>query len=92
MKITDEARELIREALASNNCDCLQVVLQESCCGTSLSLGLSKLEPGDATTDINGISVIMDEQTQARAESVLLAVEDGELVMHDNKPSSSCCC
>jgi hypothetical protein len=92
MKITDEARELIREAHSSNNCDCLQVVLEQSCCGTSLSLGLTRLEPGTDPTDINGIPVIMDGPTQARAETVLLAVEDGEPVMHDNKPSSSCCC
>ena len=73
MKITEEAKSLITEALVSNDCDCLQVTLQQSCCGTSLNFSLAKLNAGEKPVSINGVSVMMDNQTQARAETVTLA-------------------
>ena len=90
MKITDEAKSLITEALVSNNCDCLQVTLQQSCCGTSLNFVLTKLQAGENPVSINGVSVMMDSQTQERAEKITLVDEDGELVIQDDAPS--CCC
>lgn len=90
MKITDEAKSLITEALASNACDCLQVTQQQSCCGTSLNFALAKLKAGEKPVSINGVSVLMDNQTQARTETVTLVAEDGELVIKDD--ASSCCC
>lgn len=90
MKITDEARTIITEALASNECDCLQVSLVKSCCGTSLNFALTKLQADDRPVSINGISVMMDEQTQARAEKITLASENGELTIQDDAPSCSC--
>lgn len=90
MKITDGAKSLIMQAFISNDCDCLQVTQQQSCCGTSLNFELIKLKADDKTVSINGISVMMDNQTQARTETVTLAVENGELTLQDD--SSSCCC
>ncbi|MCX7749141.1 MAG: hypothetical protein N2645_19950 [Clostridia bacterium] len=89
MKISDEAKLLITDALASNNCDCLQVVLKKSCCGTSLNFVPIKLKAGDSAVSIDGISVMMDDQVKARVEKVTLAVEDGELIIQDDAPS--CC-
>jgi hypothetical protein len=90
MKITDEAKILIAEALVSNDCDCLEVTLQQSCCGTSLDFALAKLEVGEKPILVNGISVMMDDQTQAKTETVTLLTEDGELVIQDE--TQSCCC
>lgn len=42
MKITDEAKAIIKEALVSNECDCLKGMLQKSCCGMSLYFVLAK--------------------------------------------------
>lgn len=96
MKITDEAKTIIEEALASNECDCLQVSPVQSCCGTSLNFGLSKLQADDKPVLINGISVLMDKEAQTRAEKITLAAENGELTLQDDTPSccggSSCCC
>ena len=90
MIISDEAKILITETLASNNCDCLQVLLKKSCCGTALNFVPIKLKAGDSTVSINGISVMMDSQAQARVEKITFAVEDGELIIQDDAPS--CCC
>lgn len=89
MKITDEARSLISDELVANDYDCLQVTLVPSCCGTSLNFELAKLSQDDKTVSINGISVLMDNETHERAETVTLAVENGELVIEDDAPS--CC-
>ena len=90
MKITEEAKTIITEALKSNGCDCLQAKLQRSCCGTSLVFNLTKLEAGQTPITVDGVSVLMDNNTQERANTVTVAVEDGKLVIHDDKPS--CCC
>ena len=90
MKITDEAKAFLTEAFISNDCDCLQITLQQSCCGSSLNLGLAKLEVGEEPVSINGIAVMMDKEAEARTENVTLAAEDGEFVIEDDSPS--CCC
>lgn len=87
MKITDEAKTIINETLASNECDCLKGMLQKSCCGTSVYFVMTKLKPGEEPVPINGVPVLMDEKTQARAETVTMATEDGKLVIKDDKPS-----
>lgn len=89
MKITDEAKTLIMEALVSDGYDCLKPMLQKSCCGTSIYFVLAKLQEGENPVSINDVPVLMDNQTQARAELVLLAVEDGKLIIRDEAPS--CC-
>lgn len=90
MKITDEAKTLITETLVSNNCDCLQVTLQKSCCGTSLNFAIGNLNANDKPFSINGISVIMDSQVQSRTDKVTLAAKNGELIVEGDAPS--CCC
>lgn len=87
MQITDEAKEIITIAMDSNNCNCLKVTQQNSCCGTSLYFGLGKLEEGETPVLINGVSVLMDDQTQERAEKVTVAFEGGKLQIVDDAPS-----
>lgn len=89
MTITDEAKIIINEALDSNGYDCLKAMLQKSCCGTSLYFTLTKLQEGDNPISINGIPVLMDDETQEKAKTVTIAVKDGELVIRNDSPS--CC-
>lgn len=89
MKITDEAKELLTEALVSNDCDCLQITLQQSCCGTSLNFELAKLNAYDKPVSINDISVLMDNEVKIRTENITLAVEGSELIIEGDTPS--CC-
>lgn len=90
MKITDEAKTIIVKALEANDCDCLQVTLEQSCCGMSLNFGLVKLKAGEKPASVNDIPVLMDIEAIDRAETVTIAAEDGELVIQDD--TASCCC
>lgn len=89
MKITQEAKLLIMEGLATNDCDCLQVTLQQSCCGTSVGFSMTKLTEDEEPVSVNGISVMMDNKSRERTETVTLAVENGKLIIQDS--ASSCC-
>lgn len=89
MKITDEAKILLVEALVTNDCDCLQVTLKQSCCGTSLDFKLVKSDANDKTVSINGVSVLMDNEATIRTESITLAAEGNELIIEGDAPS--CC-
>lgn len=83
MKITDEAKKVVEKALADDKSDCLKVTEIPSCCGTSLKFSLARLEAGEEAVNINGIPVLMDEQTKKRAETVTLAANEGGLVIQD---------
>ena len=89
MKITEKAKLLLMEKFVSNNCDCLQATLEKSCCGTSLNFTLAKLKADDKPVSIDGVSVLMDNQSEARTDTVTIAIEDGELIIQDDAPS--CC-
>lgn len=90
LKITDEGKTLLTEMLAENNCDCLLVGLQQSCCGTALDLSLTSKESTDQPITINGISVIMDEASKAGTKDITLSAENGELVIIGDTPSGCC--
>ncbi len=90
MKITDEAKKILEGVLASNDCDCLKAKLQKSCCGTSLVFNLAKLENGDKSISINGISVLMEDDAKEKAETITIAVVNGELAIQDEAPSGCC--
>ncbi|MCK9192216.1 MAG: hypothetical protein M0P10_11830 [Sphaerochaetaceae bacterium] len=91
MKILDEAKTMLEELFKVNDCNCLTAKLQSSCCGSSLMFNLSTLEKDDSPISINGIDVLMDEETTKRAETVTLSVKDGQLSVKD-EAASSCCC
>lgn len=90
LKISDEAKSILTEMLAENDCDCLFVSLQPSCCGTSLDFSLTKKEAKDQPIIINGISVLIDEASKARTENVMLSTENGELVILGDTARSCC--
>ncbi len=91
MKITNEAKTMLEEVFASDDCNCLKAELQKSCCGTSLVFSLAKLADGDEPVSVNGISVLMGDDAKERAEAVTITVENGELAIQD-EASSGCCC
>lgn len=89
MKITDKARDIITNALVYNGYNCLRVMTQKSCCGTSVYFVLANLKAGDNPVSINGISVLMDDETQVRAKTVIITTKHGKLMIEDDAPS--CC-
>ncbi len=91
MKITNEAKELLNEALIANSSNCLEAMQRETYCGTTLVFNLMKLSPDDKPIIINGISVMMDDKAQMRAETVTIDVENGNLIVRDETESSCEC-
>lgn len=90
MKITQEAKTMIMKSLGSNDCDCLKVTLEKSCCGSSVNLSMVKLTGDEKSVSINGVSVMMNKESQERTETVTLAAEGGKLIIQD-AAASSCC-
>lgn len=88
MEITNEAKKLLEEALAEQDADGIRFHTSRSCCGTSLQLETVKITAGDEPEDINGLSVLMDEETHAWTGTVTIDVENGRLSIHD---TASCC-
>lgn len=89
MKITEEARVLIASALENSTYDGIAILAEESSCCTALNLWLGNLEEGDEPVIIDGIPVMFDAESQARAENLTVAIEDGDLVV---KEEGSACC
>lgn len=89
MKITDEAKLLINEVLAGEKANAIRLHTNRSCCGTSLQFELVTLTDQDQPEIINGLSVLMDKETQAWTGTVTIGAAGGKLTLHDS--AASCC-
>ncbi|RYM04966.1 hypothetical protein EWH99_08125 [Sporolactobacillus sp. THM7-7] len=89
MKVTEDAKVLLKKAMKDNDCDCLRVAVKQSgCCGSQLSFTLGKLNEGEQPTNISDVPVVMDKEAQVQTVSLTINAEDGKLVI-DSGPS--CC-
>ncbi len=87
MKIAEEAKTIILAAMAQNDLDCMVVSQLESCCGKQLNFALGKAKPSDKPVNVDGISMIIDEEILKGCDSLTILAEKGQLFMHDDKPS-----
>lgn len=86
MKITNQAKIMLKQFLSENGCNALKATVQHSCCGSSLVFSLANKTAKDKVEIINGVTVIMDGEAKKKAENAVIDVKNGELVV-----SSSCC-
>lgn len=89
MKITDGAKEIINAALQQENANSVRLHTEKSCCGTSLQFELVTITTEDHPETINGLSVLMDDETRTWTGTVTIDAENGKLTLHDS--ASSCC-
>lgn len=89
MKITNEAKALINGELSNQGANAIRLRTSRSCCGTSLRFELVSLTDQDHPEDINGLPVLMDEETRAWTGTVTIDAADGRLILHDS--AASCC-
>lgn len=89
MKITDKAKVLINKALSEEGTNAIRLHTSRSCCGTSLRFEPVTLTDQDQPEDINGLSVLMDEETRAWTDTVTIDAEYDGLTLHDS--AASCC-
>jgi Fe-S cluster assembly iron-binding protein IscA len=88
MKITDEAKKIVEEVLKENNCNALLVSIVGGCCGSSINLALANAKEDDEISDVNGISVIYDQEAVQRTGLVILDVQKGKLFLKDDQASN----
>ncbi len=91
MKVTANAKQKLDTIFQENGVDCLKGSLQESCCGSSVVFFAAKAGANDHPIQIDGVNILMDEETKQRAETITLDVAEGELVFHDTEAASGCC-
>lgn len=91
MKITEEAKVILLEAIASNKADCLMVSQQTTCCGTSLAFSLANLNEGEEAGDIDGIPVFLEEAVRELVGQVTIQAENGQLFVHDENAKECDC-
>lgn len=89
MKITPSAKEALLQVFAENQADGLEAILQESCHGLMPVLQVVRFEEGDQPEMIDGIAVLMDENTKPALENLSIDLQDGELVLFGLQ---GCCC
>lgn len=91
MKITEEARDILLEAMTSNKADCLLVSQQTTCCGTSLAFSLANLNEGEEAVIIDGVPVFLEEEARERIGEVTIQAENGQLFVHDENAKECDC-
>lgn len=92
MRITDNAKVVLQKVMMENERDCLWVGLQETCCGTSISVALAIAADDDKVIEINGIPVIMQPDAEVRADSIEIDEQNGQLFFNDTQATDCANC
>jgi Fe-S cluster assembly iron-binding protein IscA len=92
MRITDKAKVVLQKVMMENERDCLWVGLQETCCGTSISVALAIAADDDKVIEINGVPVIMQPDAVQRADSIEIDEQDGQLFFNDSQAADCASC
>lgn len=88
MQITNAAKEILDKALTEQQCNALRLHTQNSCCGRSLQFELVTLEAEDKAETVNGLSVLMDDETRQWTGTVTIDADGENLKLSE---STSCC-
>ncbi len=71
LEVTDMAIRKIKEHLAQNKVDSpVRVIILNSCVGPSLSLALDERKETDAAVELEGLSVVIDQELMGRCGAV----------------------
>lgn len=91
MKITEEAKRILLEAIKANDSTCVLVTEEKSCCGSQFSLSLANALENDQVEMIDGVPFIMDQSIKTSVLGVTIKAEKGQLFIYDaNKLLSQC--
>lgn len=88
MQITDAAKKIINDALEKEQCNGIRLHTTSSCCGKSLNFELVEIGIDEKAESINGLSVLMVDDTRMCTGTVTVDA-DGEKLTLIN--SESCC-
>lgn len=82
-------KKIISEAIAEKGCNGIQLYTEKSCCGRTLQIALVVISENEKADVVNGVSVLMDDETRQWTGSITIDEEGGQLKLID---VSSCCC
>ena len=94
MKITDQAKEYIQQAMQENNLSTLRFYGIAGCCGVNLGVALQEPEDNDLLEEVNGVNIAIHPDVMDQLTNVTLEVEDenGEKGLVLNGYNHSSCC
>lgn len=81
MKITDEAKNALKDVLAANEAQGLIAGIQETCCGQNPVFQMAVFDENDKPEDFNDIKVLIPEENKDAFEDLIIDVINGELVV-----------
>ena len=94
MKITDQAKEYIQQAMQENNISTLRFYGIAGCCGVNLGVALQEPEENDLVEEVNGLNIAIQPDVKDQLTNVTLAVEEenGEKGLVMNGYNGTSCC
>ena len=94
MKITDQAKEYIQQAMQENNLSTLRFYGIPGCCGVNLGVSLQEAEENDLLEEVNGVNIAIQPEMKEQLKDVTLEVEEdnGEMGLVLNGYNHSSCC
>lgn len=98
MKITDQARDALNEIFKNNGVNGLRMDITETCCGKSPVIAMDILDDGDIKEQVNGVDVVIPDELEELADTLVIDQIDGELVVlnsvcgcHHDHEDGECC-
>ena len=76
MKITDQAKEYIQQAMQENHISTLRFYGIPGCCGVNLDVSLQEPEENDVIESINGVKIAIHPDVKEQLEGVILEIEE----------------
>jgi len=94
MKISNQAKEYIEQAMQENNISTLRFFGIPGCCGVNLGISLQEAEENDVVEQVNGIQVAIQPDVKDQVDAISLEVEEvnGEVGLVLNGAQDSSCC
>lgn len=94
MKITDQAKDYIQQAMQENNVSTLRFYGIQGCCGVNLGVSLQEAEENDVIEQVNGVQVAIQPDVKDQLDGVTLEVEEdnGDIGLVLNGYHNSSCC
>lgn len=94
MQITDGAKEVFQKVLEEKKCDALKIALSDHDGGKALNMECVTLSKDDHAININGLKIIMDEDTEEMLEHYVFDKDEtgGLKLVYKGPHSCHCNC
>lgn len=92
MKITDSARDALKNLLAENGADGLLVGIHETCCGKSPVFQLAAFDENDTPESFNEINLVIPDEARDALDDLIIDEVNGELVVMSTAVDAGGCC